>query len=217
MSGKKKYYSKKKAAEPSRMKVYGAAGNQLVKDVALLKSLINTETKVLDNFSSVSVVNTGTVTLLNGMLQGTSASTREGNSVKDYSLEINCFPTFNASSTSPYQYVRVMVVRDNQVNGVLPTATQILANVSYTSCKNAAYSKRFKVLADRTICLNSQGNPNDFEKFYFKMGTHTNYGLGNAGNVQDIASGGLYLFYISDAATNAPNMAYYSRYRFIDN
>lgn len=163
------------------------------------------------------MVNTGTVTLLNGMLQGTAANTREGNSVKDYSLEINCCPTFNAASAVPYQYCRIMVVRDNQVNGVLPTATQILANVSYTSCKNSAYSKRFKILADRTLCLNAQGTPNAFEKFYFKMGTHTNYGLGNTGNVQDIASGGLYLFFISDVSVNAPIMAWYSRYRFIDN
>lgn len=218
MSGKK-YYKKnyRKKTEPSRMQIYGAAGSQLVKDVALLKSLINTEAKYIDATSSLNILNSGVVVPLNLCSQGTSVTTREGNSVKNKSLAGKYTAYWNTASVQTFQWIRFMIIHDSQPNGVLPNINTILQTVNYLSPKNDAGRQRYRTLHDKTFCVSQQGNPNIEQDIYFKLGDHTNYGLGNAGTIADISTGAYYLVMISDVALNGPGAAWYTRMRFIDN
>lgn len=216
MPAKKGQYSKKKKA-PSRMEVYGAAGSQLVKDVALLKSLINTEAKYIDTAASLNITSGGVVVPLNLCAQGTSVTTREGNSVKNHSIACKYTAYWNTASVLPFQWIRFMVIHDSQTNGTLPAVSSILQALSYLSPKNDANRQRYRTLHDKMYCLSQQGNPNIEDSYFMKLGDHTNYGLGNTGLIGDISTGAYYLVMISDAGTNAPGAAWYNRLRFIDN
>lgn len=217
MPARKGYSKKKKQQAPGRMQIYGAAGSQLVKDVALLKSLINTETKYIDTTASLNITSGGVVVPLNLVAQGDSATTREGNSVKNHSLAVRYTAYWNTASAIPFQWCRFIVVHDLQCNGVLPNINTILQTVNYQSPKNDAGRQRYKTLSDKTYSLSQQGQPNIDEELYMKLGDHTNYGLGNAGTIADISTGAYYLVMIADVAANGPGAAWYTRMRFIDN
>jgi len=173
------------------------------------------EKKYLDlTANAQAMASTASLVLLNGMVIGNSGSTREGQSINLlYSwlqFDIIC------NTTSVGSVVRMMLVYDKQPNGAAFTAANLLVtNTNLNSPFVIGYGHRFRVLWDRRYALSAVGgNYQIIKRVFKKMFLKTTFNTGDAGTVADIATGSLYLFYISDEATNTPTLSYYHRLRY---
>lgn len=212
---KKKYSRKSKRPRRSRFGVYRAAGRQLWRDVMWLKSVVNVERKYSDITFNNTVSDTENFQLLNGLTTGTSATTRNGQSIKIVSTFIRFYITMNASATTTQ--VRLFLFKDLQPNGAIPTSGQLLQdNSNILSPLLVAYGRRFKIFMDKLFRLDTNKLNIEFKKF-FKHKFHTEYNTGTAGTIADITKNSLYVMMVSDQATNTPTVQFWSRIRFIDN
>lgn len=208
---KKSYYSRFKGVA----KGVGMVA-KLARDVYYLKSIVNVEKKYLDTTASTTSVQGGGFLLLNGLVQGTSATTRLGQSIKMISVYPNIFWTINAAATTTY--CRMIIFIDKQPNGAAPIQSDILSAVnSVLAPMNVGNSKRFKILMDKRLQLSINGNEIVKYKRFRKLATHTEYNTGNTGGIADIQTNSIYLYHMSDQTVNAPTFSYNVRLRFIDN
>lgn len=92
---------------------------------------------------------TGSVTLLNGVAQGTDYNQRVGRQMLLKSVELRGYAYADADGSSDLQYVRVMVVLDNATNGAAPIITDILTAQTSISMPNLANRGRFRILSDQ--------------------------------------------------------------------
>jgi len=189
--------------------------SRMARDLAMLKFMINVEKKYSDITFSNTVSNTLNPQTLNALSQGTSATTRNGQSVKFTSLFMRAYMTMNASATTTQ--IRFLIFRDRQPNAAGPGTTTILAdNTNILSALQIGNSRRFKILADRIFRLDTNKLNHEF-KFFRKLNFHTEYNTTNGGTVADITTNSLYIIMFSDQATNTPTISFYSRVRFVDN
>jgi hypothetical protein len=180
------------------------------------KYLFNVEDKYDDVNVATTVNSTGFVMLLNGLVQGTTVSTRIGDSVRFVRSVWNY--SFTVSLAATTTFVRLIMFRDSQPDGAAPNAfVNLLMSSSYNALYNPNYANRFYVYYDVIHALNSQSDQTIVKDGSTKMGFHTRYGLGNAGTVADISTNSYYLLAISDQATNVPNLSLNVRMMFVDN
>lgn len=196
------------------------------------------EKKYKDSTAYVSsVTESGQIILLNGLLQGTSTSTRVGQKIKMKSVYLKMLaygPTAVATPTIPGVFIRTMIVWDAQPNGATFTLADLLENdavaVVAVSPLNMANTARFKVLYDQTKFLQTQqagtaevaGSPlvAFYDQTFQKMDLEVSYANTNNGNIQDIRTGALFLVFIGFTGNNANNnidVTYYNRIRYYDN
>lgn len=207
------------------------------------------ETKFLDsNLNSTALasqtswagceLNPATQLCFNSMVQGTSASQREGRKITNVSLEIvgtilqNAQAGQTAMDIAPT--IMLALVLDTQTNGGTATgldAENVYTNPSAVAVCNAAplrnmnYSKRYRVLRTWTKNLTQlpaavegagdieqAGNTTPF-KMFVKLGFVTEF-LGNAGTVADISTNGLFLIGTTTHTSTAPTITYNARLRF---
>lgn len=194
-------------------------------------SMLNSEEKHKDTVYSVTAQTTTPVlTLVNGLAQGTTNVTRVGDDVRWKSVYIRGAWAHNGGGNA-VQFGRIILFRDNQPNGAAPAASAILEDASDPfSPLNLDYSRRFKVLYDKNICLTDSGREGEVIKKYIDLTasgvkTHssaggnihkTDYGLGNAGTVADISTGSYYILTMADAAAGM-SVRYTCRMRYVDN
>lgn len=198
------------------------AGVRALKIASGLKRMINTEYKDIvhnDGGVPISPSTTGDIRAIGGIgiNSGTASNQRTGRSIKITSWYARIFINFHASA--PSTNLRVMLVRDTQVNQTLPAISDILEDVSVLGLMNRDNGKRFKVLFDKTISANSyitsQAERRHFTKFK-KMSMHVKYDGSGAG-ISDITDNELYLVSVSDEVTNTPNIFYRVRVKYVDN
>lgn len=164
---------------------------------------------------------TGAVVLVNGLVPGTSASTRVGNNVECRTFEMR-FVNYATTATGIDQIHRVLLVRDSQTNGATPGLTDILTDDTIYGLRNLANRKRFKILFDHTSVLNAIGEPGaqTFTHKYvkFRKPIRVEYNTGTAGTVADITSNGLFLLFIGNvnSGTAAGTTKYTFRLRYTD-
>lgn len=220
---KKKYYKKKQL--PTRWQTYGAAGSQLVKDVIMLKGLINTEFKYRHISGSLLPLDTATAgpsfILFNGIAQGTSAFERVGRSIKVASFQLN-FNVQKQTSVADTK-VRVILLLDTQANGAQPTINQILSSttdneIAILSPRNLNNRKRFIILRNWMFALNDGVKRVQFVKYYRKFGFHTQYDSNTGGGIASIISNSLHLVAFSNqTGASSPDITYEGTIRYIDN
>lgn len=208
----RKRYTRK---APSRWSIYGAAGSQLVKDVSMLKNMINTEYKVINSTRSTSITNSGALTLLNAAAKGSNQGDRDGRQFRVKSVEAKYFWRINASATTTV--CRMMLFIDKQPSGATLSTSDLLETVSVVGQRNLDNRKRFVILRDELVGLGDNGNQICPGKFYKKLDMKTIFDDSDAGTIADISSNALYCFFISDQATNTPHVEFDARVRFIDN
>lgn len=178
------------------------------------------EYKFLDTSVTTDVVDTATITLLNGMARGDTASTREGRKLKIKSCYIRSLITQHNSQNDD-DIVRTMIVYDKQSNGAAPAITDILTASTVEAFNNLDNRERFVVLMDKVSRLASQGSTVDcmsFFKKYIPLNLDTVYNSNNNGDVTDIASGALYLVQLGTEPTDTEDPANSTnvRIRFVD-
>lgn len=183
-----------------------------------IRKLINVEYKNKDtSLHATTVTSTPTVTWPCLVAQGTSDSTRNGDQFRAKGLFIKTNIEFNTSGTAN-QYVRIIVFLDKASNGVLPSYSDLIETGTsgpIRGCRNSDTGKRFKVLKDKVIALNSQ-RPSVYLKWYHKL-DHLVEFRGNTGDITMASTGHLYVAICSASATDAPTMFLDSRLKFIDN
>jgi len=157
------------------------------------KELNFVDTNVNSTFST-----TGQVVLLNGMAQGTSASTRIGRKILMKSLEWKFRLLVEAGATT--NLIRYAIVVDHQSNGAAPAITDIYDSVNPTALRNISNKARFTVLYDSgliTMIGNTTTVAVGLEQLgsegYKRINIPVQYNVGTAGTVGDIQTNGLFL------------------------
>lgn len=165
-------------------------------------------------------VGTGTLTLLNGVSQGTTATTRLGRRITLKSLYLRGFVGMGATSTG-YAPIRCIIVYDKQANGAAPAATDVLLTNTLSSPNNLSNSRRFVTLVDYIIPngIGTSGPQGQQIQVYKKLNHPVEFNNGSAGTVADIQTGSVYaLFYLSTTLAVASAVSDITcRIRFADN
>lgn len=180
------------------------------------------ELKFLDTSNSVSptfAVSTFSAgQLLNGVANGTDASTRIGRKLTIKSLLLKYQWQLAPTSTggSP---LRILVVYDKQANGAAPAITDILLADNFNSPNNLSNRDRFVTIFDRITDPVSTGDQFAIADVNFKsLELEQMFNAGSAGTIADITSGSIYLFVaqMGGIGTANPFFAYRSRIRYTD-
>lgn len=148
----------------------------------------------------------GTFTLLNGMTSGTSANQRIGRSI----LLKTVYVCENFDSAAGGSFTRTILFYDTATNGATPTAAQLLEDVTsmQTTPLNEDNKWRFKVLFDCVMTVETGStNPACFRE-EIPIWQNTIFNANNFGDVRDIATGGLFVFRVSEGVAVFDNFTY---------
>lgn len=179
------------------------------------------EWKYLDTALMGNVNNLGSQDLLNGIAPGTGASQRVGMKISIHSLEYRGYETVTAA-TGDDQVHRICIFIDRQANGVAPAlGQQLLLNNTYAP-RSLIARHRFKILLDRTFCLNASGESGSMraQKYYmkFRRPIIVEFNAGTAGDITDIVTNSLFVEHLGTAAPGPTAGSYYfiCRIRYTD-
>lgn len=184
-----------------------------------VKGLVNVEFKQHNiNRTSAAMNTTFTQSFLTNLSQGGDDTERDGNSLRMKSIQIKGFVKQNASAAQTL--VRLLVVHDKQTNQALFTPADLLFDVTpgdaIISARNIDNMKRFHVLWDKVITLDSAASGTKTFSFYKKLNIAIRYDE-NAGDITDLTQSSLNFMQVSDEATNTPTITVHIRLRYIDN
>lgn len=196
-----------------------AISGKLLQDVRFLKNLVNAEKNFVDVSAAMNPAVTPAAVLLTPLGQGDDIGMRQGRSVKCAGFEFRYHAISATAATTP-QVVRMIVVKDNDPNGVAPTITQVLVASTVDTPKNlAAFQGRFEILYDQVFALGTITAENstlvvDLE---LPLKHHIEF-IGTGATVASSGAGNLFAFCMADqVATNASAGAFYARTWFYDN
>lgn len=189
---------------------------KLIKDVKMLKGLINTEFKFNDRLVSNNILDTGEFILMNGIAQGTNDNERIGNTMRIKSVEYRIIVQHNIGATDQ-TYFRCILFVDLESDGADPTLAEVLQNttVPIVSPRNLNNRNKYLILKDQVLKLNDD-NPNGYIEVYKKLNLKTTYDAAGA-TIAAIANHPIYLLVLSNHPSNGPTMNSYSRIRYVDN
>lgn len=181
-----------------------------------LKKADNIEYKIYDvSNSAISPDYNGTSVVLNNPAQGSTDTTRIGDSIKCQNLVLRGSVSANITAGTT-NLVRLILIWDTQNQySTLSDLLEVVGSLAVFSPKN--YDRRFrnKVLWDRTFCVSvSQGQATIPFDEVFSLNDHTQFSAGTTTQF----SGSLRLVMVSDKVTSLlPSVNYYSRLSFTDN
>lgn len=159
---------------------------------------------------------TGQLLLLNGIAQGTTATSRIGRKIMMKSLLIRLAIAKSATQTGEGA-VRCMVVYDSQANATAPAVTDILQVDNISGVMNLNNADRFKVVMDKVFNFGAVDHTSVVYTKYKKIALETKFNNGSAGTVGDIQTGSMYLLTHNIGITTAPPIgSFYVRIRFYD-
>jgi len=166
------------------------------------------------NFSSM-----GATLLLNGLANGSDASTRIGRKVILKSVYVR--GTFeNTAGATGGAPLRIIIFYDKQANATQPAVTDLLLTDSFLSQNNLSNRDRFTVICDQvTDPISAAGDWSRGFSVYKKLNLETLFNAGSAGTIGDITSGSLYVIFAqgSQILTQNPAVRWISRVRYTDN
>lgn len=212
MSGNQRVYLRGSA----KKRVYKPRYNRFQQVKAprtLLKELKNHD--INDTTKSWS---TSSITLLNGIAQGDTESTRDGRRITPDRLEIQVQWNHNVSIADvPW---RALCVVDMMPDGSTPAVTDILESATTLSLYNLDNAPRFKICMD-VKGISRQGASNLFrreQKYWVCNPGKCGYvSYSDSGStVTSIIRGACYFILINDTAPTTSQGSLVSRYRFID-
>lgn len=166
--------------------------------------------------SSTAISTTEYKVLLNGLAQGTTASTRIGRRIQMKSIELKAFVL--ADALTIYNQVRFVIVLDKQANAAAPVWTDIYDAATPIALRNISNKARFWVLWDSGLIKilgnnATAGQQTDCSaenlQLYKRINIPVQYNSGSAGTVGDIQTNSLYFFGIGfDASGTADTQIY---------
>nr|UOF79877.1 capsid protein [Cressdnaviricota sp.]UOF81548.1 capsid protein [Cressdnaviricota sp.] len=181
-----------------------------------IASMVNAETKFIDTaFSADTYNNGGEVTYLSGNAQGTTQSTRLGNSILFKDLFLRATISGNSAATNTMS--RIMIFIDTSNDGVIPDINEVLASSTIWSPLNLNFRSRFVILYDKVI-YNRTGtqNQNRNIKVYKKLrGIHAKF-QGTDATQGSAGKNSIYMLKLSDQPTNVPSFDGTIRIKYYD-
>ncbi len=206
--------ARQELARPRRRAVRYRKRRNIVKRVRDLE--VQTEKKFLDTSSgTLQPTTAGVLTLINGVVQGDTSITRDGDLVTWTSLYFQI--SLNAYTAGDHSNVRVLIVQDKQTNGLAITMAKLFslttAILNINSPLNLDNSFRYNVLCDKVFQINDNGKDNVHFKKYIKMQMRTRYNAAQAG-ITEITTNSIFVIVFGDVALG--DYQWISRMRFID-
>lgn len=212
------YRSGARGRRAAPLPTYSQIGARVLKDVSMLKNLINVEFKTNDlQFSSTSVPSTGTINCLNGLMQGDDYNRRSGRQVRFKSLQWRC--TLNKHNSAVASRIRVIFFIDKDPREIQCSTSDILETSVFSgidSMRKLDGRKRFVILKDKTFLLNTD-TPERSYTGYMKLDMKTVYDASTTGDISDIYSNSLHVLFLGDETVNQPTYTLGTRLRFVDN
>lgn len=187
-----------------------------------------------NNYNSSTPNAVGCPILLNGMQQGSSATTHVGRKVCLKSLLFRWQGRPEAvlgTQAADFCMMRILIIYDRQANGVYPTSTNILnppatiTTLPYTGNSlplepmNLDNRDRFKVLMDKKLKWNKLDQNTWMGEKYIKLKGREMIFQASTGAIGDITTGSITVLPIIDitpAANLNWTLQYSSRVRFVD-
>lgn len=188
------------------------------------------ELKWKDDITNVNITQSFAFTLLNGIAQGATQSTRLGTIVHIKKIQLNGHFFFQEASSTVglfSQMIFYAVVLDKQSNGAAPTAAQIWNLSGGTNLqRNPTHSKRFTVLMSRrfpvlprsdslpgagTVISHSFYRP---FSWYHKPKNLTVHYTGTGSTISDISKNALWMVTLSDTTNINPFIRLFARMRY---
>jgi len=195
-----------------------------------IMGFINTEVKVNDVSDTGTVVtNAGTVVNLSNIAQGTDISQRTGDSILLRHFRLGFYVRANATKLT--NLCRILVIRDNEQDGVDPTPAQITSLTGTTIAPIGPFNyfmaqpandrtHRFEILYDHiahpVVQSEAEIEPVIFEKTYSNGDKHILFDDTAAADASN-REGALFLYMISEDATLGPTVTYSARVMYCDN
>jgi hypothetical protein len=186
-----------------------------ISGVKKIARLINIETKVYTQYFSFTPSSTPTVVYLSALTQGVTNGVRIGNSFRLQRLYWRYFISSNPAATTDAQ-CRVMIIRDNECQGAIPTPDDVLVDVSTGA--NATLSpvdinnaKRFAVLQDEVHILGGttfQTTGSIIHTTTMAHDGHIKY-RGTDATPGSAAEGSIFFLTCSPFASNLPSGVFY--------
>lgn len=184
------------------------------------------ERKVVDTASaSYACDTTGSVTLVNGMAQGSDFTNRIGRKYTNVAVQLEGFLGPQDSNVGTTK-CRIMLIYDAQPNGALPVITDVLTASTSNAFMNLNNRDRFKVLCDENYTLSAidntasqafAGSPTAQNISVYKKINLETICDGTTAAIGDVQTGSIFLLTIGSAATGlAFNFVGAVRTRFID-
>lgn len=212
--GRRRYGKPRRAYGQSKLGYTLSVASKALAIARFAKSALNVEYKVHDTNPSGTQSTTTTYTLLNGLGQGDTGESRDGDKVRYKSLLIQGQWKRNTSATTTN--IRCYLVIDKQTNGLQPDANSIFeADSDPFSLRNATYMKRYAILKTWVFTLNDDYDQKNI-KAYIPLDMVTWYS-GTGSTVSAIRNNSVYLVMVSDQPTNTPSYDLHTRMRYIDN
>ena len=166
--------------------------------------VIDTDLSAITGFDT-----TGSVTLLNGIAQGTDYNTRIGRkfTMKTLYCRMSLQPGATAANIA---LARFIVVYDRQSNGAAPLITDVLTAINDSSLNNLTNRDRFVIITDKVYKVGlstSMESGRQVWKKYLKCNLEVTNG-GTGATIASIQTGSLYLLTMGDkaAGTTAPKV-----------
>jgi len=189
---------------------------------------IPVEKKVIETaVQSTGLVNTGVITLLNGVAQGDDFDSREGRQITVKSVQVRGYFDKLVYTDQAAAHCRMLVIMDQQTNGAAPTMADILQDADEPlSFMNLNNRERFKVLADVHTVLGAQNATGGFAlttqgdnawfDIYKRVSFNTTFG-GTGATVASIQKNAIFAVLLSDDAVNTISRCnWIARVRFTD-
>ena len=131
--------------------------------------------------------------------------------LKRFPVTIGGVLSLNGSATTTR--IRCMLVRDTRPNNSLPAVSDVLSSINVNAFMNIDDQiKRFRVLHDKVIVLDSNNHREYVVKVYKKLNHHL-----KLNDTQTPVLNDIFWLMVSDEATNTPSVSIQSRIRYYDN
>lgn len=179
----------------------------------VVKYYLNPEYKFLEAVNTVTPSNTGSIQPLSIITQGDQNTMRSGNEIKVTSALMRA--TITKATAATATKVRCIVFSDVSSNGAVPAIADILQTANQDAPVNRVNGTRFTVIMDRSYILDND-KPMKQLYWYKKFQHHIHY-LTTDNTTGSLGQGQIYFLTISNESTNAPQISYNSRMRFLDN
>lgn len=186
----------------------------------LMRGQAGKELKTHDLSLTPAPSSTGTFDLLNGIQQGDTSKQREGLKIAIQSININLrMRTSTHADFDKSTVVRVIIIKDRQNQGVVPTSTLILESNAVFAHKEHDEKHRFQFLFDKKFVI-TRNLTNTVKtrmlKYYkrFKKPITAWY-TGTGGTQADVNKNSLYMFILTDQ-TQSLDVDGACRIRFTD-
>lgn len=192
----------------------------VVKDVAYLKGLINTEFKYHDYQQDQALTSTGHINCINFVNQGDSDTTHDGSSFRIKSVAINGFVKLTAFDVPVVKH-RLALVLDT--DAACNTATPVYSDIykgsfgeAVNAHRNLENRSRFVILKQWDFTLNADNNASKVADMYMPVDLKCQI-VGTTASEANLRKNGLYIVGVSDQATTKSSWILTSRIRYVDN